>query len=120
MDKIIKMVEELYDKIEEYTTQKEMALQILFELEREELIEHFVIYKIKKGRQRKDGSRLVVDYGCNLQQHAQFHSYIWFDETGESYGGSFKTSFITGNCDGTCKLKGGFIINKMEKNDGEK
>lgn len=73
----------------------------------------FRIYKIVTGKQRKDGSHLVKDYGCNGSIHVVIYHSIWFDSDDNACAG--KTNVfpmkILGECrhNNECKNLGAFI-----------
>ena len=72
----------------------------------------FRLYKEKKGKERKDGSRLVACYGCDGTSHAISYFQVWFDVWGEAYDGKSNVKPVKhiGKCphDNTCKNLGEF------------
>lgn len=75
---------------------------------------HFRIYKVEVSRHvRKDGRRLVKDYGCDGSRHAIFYCRISCDSKGNNVTGGtagFRPTKIVGPCTHKeCKNLGGFI-----------
>lgn len=74
---------------------------------------NFRIYKTVTLRQRKDGSHLVKDYGCNGNIHVIVYHSIWFDGDGKARAGTTDTfpAKVLGYCkhNNECKNLGWFI-----------